>query len=631
MTEDSIGEWNLLVNEGKLSIYGEYVEPRSHNNSTMGERQRELRWWPQMLRQWKEEIKQVYQRQLPETESAILTAMVLGDKSGVTSAWKESFQKNGISHILAVSGLHVSLLGGAVLYFLRMIRCKPFLAGCITIFFLVSYGCLIDHPVATTRAVIMMVLYHLARMLGRTYDMPTALAMAFLWILVEDPTAVMQAGTQMSFGAVLGILLLKPMLFSEEEKDKVPEDGRIGRYLKESLGISVSVLLATLPIQMYHFYEISLLGLVTNLLVLPLLSVLLLTGVTGGILGLISGVAGEVASGFLLGSSYVILQIYEVICRIGERWPGGVIITGQPKGWQMILYYGMILILIRLVKKSKRKEKEIWQALWFGVAILLLSVRIPEDNLVMLDVGQGDGILLQSSKGNVFLIDGGSSSVADVGTWRIIPYLKRKGIRKLQGILISHTDTDHMSGVLELLEDGQIRVERLVFPALCLEQEAYQTENYHKLVGWAEQREIPIIYMESGDVLGDGNLELTCLGPNKKERYEDLNENSLVVWARVGEVDALLTGDISAGVEAALVHRFPDGLNVDVLKVAHHGSRYSTSEELLMWCQPEIALISCGKNNPYGHPHEETRRRLEEAGCTALSTAEYGTMVIKVK
>lgn len=258
-------------------------------------------WWRQVLWEWKQEVKKIYEEVLPEEEAGVLSAMLLGDKSELSQETRDLYQKNGISHLLAVSGLHVSLLGGAFLIFLKKFHIRSIPANCISVFFVLSYGCMIDYPVATSRAVIMMLLSLSADIVGRTYDMPTALSLALLWILLVNPEAVFQAGTQMSFGAVWGILLFVPMF-------KLKLSG-IRKGLWESVSVSISVLCVTLPVQMYHFCEVSVVGILSNLLVLPLMPVLLLSGMLGGVTGMLGGKICPLLMQFSLGGGYSVIVI----------------------------------------------------------------------------------------------------------------------------------------------------------------------------------------------------------------------------------------------------------------------------------------------------------------------------------
>ena len=234
----------------------------------------------------------------------------------------------------------------------------------------------------------------------------------------------------------------------------------------------------------------------------------------------------------------------------------------------------------------------------------------------MLDVGQGDGIYLQSSAGDHFFIDGGSTDVSKVGTYRILPFLKYHGIRKIDYWFVSHTDLDHINGLQECLESGY-EIEHLVFSKAqkeCLED----GDAMEKLIQTAKKQGSRILYMEAGDRLVSGDLSLQCVGPTQeigRDFAGDGNAMSLCLLLTCGDFQGLFTGDIAMDQEAPLLAEVQsvlgENVTLDFLKVAHHGSKYSSGEDFLDALAPEIALISCGKNNSYGHPGKETLERLE--------------------
>lgn len=239
----------------------------------------------------------------------------------------------------------------------------------------------------------------------------------------------------------------------------------------------------------------------------------------------------------------------------------------------------------------------------------------------MLDVGQGDGIFLKSPGGTTFLVDGGSSSVSSVGTYRILPFLKSKGYRKIDYVLISHMDKDHISGIMEITEVGT-GIGTAVLPWVREKDDAYK--NMEQILKDAGTE---ILYMGAGDRLASETVEVTCLWPEKGLPWEDRNELSMVIMAEYGDFQMLFTGDIGSRAEAALVK---NGVleDVEVLKTAHHGSRYSSSEAFLKAIKPEVSLISCSAANRYGHPGVETLERLDDVGSRIFITKDSGAITI---
>ncbi|MCD8249945.1 MAG: MBL fold metallo-hydrolase, partial [Lachnospiraceae bacterium] len=304
-------------------------------------------------------------------------------------------------------------------------------------------------------------------------------------------------------------------------------------------------------------------------------------------------------------------------------------------------YYIMLCVAIILLYREKRRKKYsrkpeefrpgrgvlALSAALLALPLLLICVRIHTGlQITMLDVGQGDGIFLRSPGGTTFLMDGGSSGVLSVGTYRILPYLKYEGVGRLDYLMISHMDSDHISGIEELLADsmtpGGIRIGTAVLPCLAEKDEAYE-----EMEALLTEAGVEILYMKTGDVLASEGFSLTCLWPSPSAHSDDRNELSLVLLAEYKDFDMLLTGDIGEETERALLEARLLS-QAEVLKTAHHGSRYSTSEEFLEVVQPTVSLISCSSANTYGHPSEETLARLEAVGSTTFITKDCGAISV---
>ena len=253
----------------------------------------------------------------------------------------------------------------------------------------------------------------------------------------------------------------------------------------------------------------------------------------------------------------------------------------------------------------------------------------------MLDVGQGDGIYLRTAAGTTILIDGGSTSVTKVGTYRILPFLKTEGVGELDYVVVTHTDEDHISGIKELIEaagePGGLRIGTLLLSGRSLEEDKGQ-----RLVEKARENGIAVGRIERGAVLQDDSARLICLHPDAGTGYTDVNVASVVLALSYGDFSVLLTGDLEEAGEQEILEREqknsekvwpPDGFTI--LKAGHHGSKTSSSEAWLGKVKPRLTLISCGKDNSYGHPHKEALERLEAAGSTILQTTECGAIIVE--
>ena len=666
----------------------------------------------------------------PAKEASVMQTLLLGEKEELDAEVKALYQKNGIAHILSISGLHITLLGMGVYRLLKRLGLPVRAAAVGGAMLLLIYGVMVGMSVSASRAIGMYLLQMLGIFVGRTYDMLTGLGLMALLLVLQEPERLFDVSFLMSFGAVLGICILTPV-FSEDcwerdadaesevkgistwlrtvadilgdsayERNKYREGWRKVVYegirhmisaVKGGFAASVGVILFTLPVQLWFFYEIPVYSVLLNLLVLPFMSAV----VAGGILSLIPGL------GIVGTVDCLILWWYEWICeRFGEL-PGAVWCVGQPEIWQIACYYAGIFLLVfgrKYVEAWKRRgtygEKnvpgviihsnrflhQIATVMILGLLIGLLTGNFDRGSRVtFLDVGQGDGIVVETGQG-AYLFDCGSTSRKNIGEYVLKPYLKSRGICSLRGVFVSHPDEDHMNGVLELLENGEewgITAEQLFLPAI---RESERRETFEQLLAAAEDAGIPVSYIKCGDEIRDSQLRLLCLHPEenttladanaysecfyveifakkmKQEAIDDRKANDASGGSAIGKISILLTGDVEEEGERQLTQRLQAvqesrslqesqslqttrrlqeqrgqrEFRVDILKVAHHGSGYSTGTEFLATASPAIAIISCGRNNSYGHPHAETLQRLEDARVPWYGTMDYGALTVTV-
>ena len=758
----------------------------------------------------------------PAREASVMQTLLLGEKEELDAEVKALYQKNGIAHILSISGLHITLLGMGVYRLLKRLGLPVRAAAVGGAMLLLIYGVMVGMSVSASRAIGMYLLQMLGIFVGRTYDMLTGLGLMALLLVLQEPERLCDVSFLMSFGAVLGICILTPVLSgdgrerdadeelevkgisawlrtvadifgdSAYERNKYREGWRKVAYegiqrmvstVKGGFAASVGVILFTLPVQLWFFYEIPVYSVLLNLLVLPFMSVV----VAGGILALIPGLG-------LVGTvDCLILWWYEWICGRFAQLPGAIWCVGRPEIWQIVCYYVGIFLLVfgrEYVEAWKKRgtygEKNVpgdrqhfartlwclkmrgaWKrrgtygeenvpgdrqhfarTLWclitrgadesirnrkkdcngemiqhsdrrFGICptgvqnalakfrcawqgamtymnrvphliavvmILGLLIGLLTGNfdcgsrVTFLDVGQGDGIVVETGQG-AYLFDCGSTSRKNIGEYVLKPYLKSRGTRSLRGVFVSHPDEDHINGVIELLENGAdwgIVVEQLFLPAIA---EGKRTESFATLLAAAEMAEVPVSYIKCGDEIRDSQLRLLCLHPEENTTLADANAYSECFYVEVfakkmkqeaiddrkandasggsaiegsgengsfagnserkdfrvndGKINILLTGDVEGEGERQLMQELQEQrgqreFRVDILKVAHHGSGYSTGTEFLATASPAIAIISCGRNNSYGHPHVETLQRLEDARVPWYGTMDYGALTVTV-
>ena len=566
-----------------------------------------------VLYQFKERLINIYRSILPDKEAGTIIAMILGEKYLLDDDVYDLYKKNGVSHILSISGLHVSLIGMFLYKLLRKFNLPFNLVIIISIGFLYSYGILTNFSVSTVRAIIMMVLMLISGIFGKTYDMISAISLSALIILLANPFQLFQGGFLLSYGAVIGIAVLAPAF----GKLLPSKSSTINGFF-----VSVSAQLITAPLILNFFYQLPLHSVFINMLIIPLSSALMLTSLIAGLIGLISPSLGILAIG---GASYI-LKFYEWVCTWGEDIPGNILTVGIPNVVNVIVY--VILILIFIWATNKYCKKRFLLILPLAFFILIFPGRYKGLEITMLDVGQGEAIYLRNDTGTTYLIDGGSLDVKDVGKYRITPFLLSKGIDHIDYVIVTHEDSDHTSGLMELISIGDIRINNLILPLI-----KEKGERYLILESLAKDNHIPIIYISTGDYIKDEELLLQCLNPHKDYEYSDPNSYSTVLSLSYGKLDMLFTGDIHGNGEKKIVDLIKDNPKIqtdyDILKVAHHGSKNSTSEEFLAIVKPELSLISCGKNSRYGHPHQELLDRLDLIGSQVQITYESGAITIR--
>lgn len=546
--------------------------------------------------------------------SAILKAMVLGDRDSLDTETKELFQKAGISHLLAISGTHVGIIGIALYSLLKRLLRSWKVAAILSAVILVLYCMMTGLGASTLRAMIMFLLNLLADVIGRAYDLFTALSAAGLISLCVNPLLIYDAGFILSFCAVMGVALVLPVI-SKAASDFCPT------YLKGAL-VSFSITVFTLPFSLYFFYRFPVYSLILNLILIPMAGVLLICAILCALVGGITLIAPVEV--ILTIPCKLILDLYIWTCQISEKLPGNLYIAGKPEIWRIALYYLLLGVGLFLLKKENRQKLA-------GIAIVILSVMVLiirplyGFECTMLDMGQGLCMTLRTS-GHCIVFDGGSLDVSEVGKYRILPFLEAKGIRVVDIILVSHTDEDHISGIRELLEKGKeegIRIKRL-----GLSMASWKSEKGAELVRLAEKNGIEVLVVMAGDVIQEGDLKLQCLYP-ANEKGGDINELSMVMQITYGKFKMLLCGDVEGEGEQKLIKIIENNnLTESVYQVSHHGSKGTNSQELLDRIRPEFAIISAGRNNQYGHPHKETLDRLKNIKSEIFVTREVGMITI---
>ena len=549
-------------------------------------------------------IQNVLEKYIPLDCVAFAKALLLGDTSELTYQTDTALKVSGIRHVVAVSGLHISILF-AILSAITFR--KRFLTAVVGIPLLFLFAGVAGFTPSVTRACIMSGLMLTAQLMNREYDGPAALAFAVIAMLAVNPYCISSVSFQLSVASVAGIFLFSPGIREKlisKIKDRKGKQYSLLRKLAAGIAVTLGAQVLTIPLCACYFGMVSLIGAVTNLLVLWAVSLtfclLAAVCVLALIWGPLAGLVGAVAGIFI---RYVLLS-----AKIMAAFPLAAVYTVSPYIiiWLVFVY---LLLLIYLLSRKMAVSFVCCAVLSLCLA-LIASWWEPSASDVrfsMLDVGQGQCLLLQS-KGRIYMVDCGGDSDARSAD-AAAEMLLSQGYSHIDGLILTHTDRDHAGGAENFL--SRIRTDLLILPEPA------------ESMAVPEQTQVVIASQDLQ--ITDANTTISVFAP---VFHGEDNEMSLCVLFDTEKCDILITGDRNAFGERSLL-RHADIPDVDILVAGHHGSRYSTCEELLSVARPEIVCISAGEDNPYGHPAPEVLERLSDFGCTVYRTDRQGTITIR--
>lgn len=623
----------------------------------------------------------------PEETAGFLKSLFLGERSGITLSEKSLYQSAGISHILAISGLHLSLLGGFFYRLLRKTKLSSLLSSLITSFFLFSYFLFTGSSHSAFRALFMLFLRFAAIQLGKGKDLLSQLSFALLFLLWLNPLSLYSIGMQCSFFTLFVFFLLEERPGKAVRKKKEKALSKICK--KHALGFSkhpslllkfpaylsklIPCLLSTLPhrLQGSFLFYLALLPLFSltqfsfplyapllNLLLLPLLPFFFLLGAVSIFLSYLPEQDFlllrllSFSSRFLLN---LLFQIFHLFMEKSLALPFSQILLGKMQALSMMFYF---LFLYLLFFFPKAKSLSLLLSLGFLLTLPLYLPRPPKElEIAALDVGQGDGFVLRKGA-LVFTIDNGSTSKNLFPEQIFFPYCKAKRIQHIDYALLTHCDRDHISGIQALLEKHpSISLSHLILPASALQDHRYDllkrlAYNHGadvsywqkgdelvfseqgiclstKKTAWAEN---PSTSKKRGPDTKGHQLHIRCFYPNDSTYIEEANAHSIGCLLEYGHFRMLFTGDMPKESEEALLENCREteaSPIVDVLKLAHHGSKTSSCPSFLSETRAKFALFSYGKKNRYGHPHKSTLENCKKYRLFPLETAKLGEILIK--
>lgn len=577
---------------------------------------------------WKEKFAEDIQNHLSEENAGVLKAMVLGDKSDLDRDVKSLYEKSGLAHILAISGLHVTLLGLGLFRLLKRLYVPMGFNMGITISFLLAYGCMTGNGISTKRAMGMLFVLLGGRLLKLPEDTLNSLGLVTLFLLWENPFLIQNTGFLFSVSAILGIGVTAKSLvkYIDEVFQPKTKTAFQRKRLKalQNLITCFGIYITTLPLVLHTSFELPTYGVFINLILLPLLPFVIGGGISALFFSQFSLGIMQGPGSLLWRAVDGLLSFMGKICGWIGKFPFSTISCGKPSEGRTVAYLLLLLIFILLVAGFTKWGNRKFYLLG-GVLVLLFACAVfprkQEKALYVLDVGQGCGIYAESEEGGRFFFDGGSTDVRKVGSYRILPFLKAMGIPKIDYWFLSHLDEDHCNGFVEMVEAGY-EVEYLFLPSYVIQDDAYEM-----VKELADRKEIKVRYVKGGDTLLLKGFQISCLWPQGKNTGR--NEGSLVLRMCDSEdFSVLLTGDISAKEEAQILEE--SGLPpTRLLIAAHHGANGSNSSNFLKQGKFEAAVISCGRENTYGHPGTEAVERMKEAGLNIYYTMESGQITFQ--
>lgn len=542
--------------------------------------------------------------------AALYQGIMLGDKRELDEALKQSLQLTGTAHILTVSGLHLGMIAavaGMLLEKTTLRRGSRFV--CLGAFLAVFTG-LTGCAAGTVRAMIMALMRELARIRGRRYEPLTSLSAAALLMTLIHPVWALDVSFQFSFFVVLGIILLSggvAGMRSRRAQTLSPVKSAF-RALLSAIGVSLCAQISAIPMQLLFYGYVPLLSLPMNLLCGALMPFLMLGGWLSLVIGLFAVPLGRLAA--CIASLPAL--VFEWLSVYAASFSHAIVRLPAPHAVSVFLFALLMMLLSRRIRFGSRRRAAV-----FTIALLVLATYIPrfdpQARYVQLDVGQGDASLFRKGRKAV---------IVDVGpedSYELLRYLRHEGLF-VEAVVLSHLDQDH-AGALGLLLESEIRVPFVIMPVGAeAEKPAGPVEAALALM---KDKGVARHEVRRGDALSFGALDMVVLAPDSAA--EERNDDSLVLHARLEGVTFLMTGDLPSSAE-------PDNLpQSDVLKVAHHGSRSSTSKALLEQVCPKLSLISVGAGNWYKHPSKEVLSRLEKAGSAVLRTDERGCITLRLK
>lgn len=611
----------------------------------------------------KTKIEENLEKILPQKENNLAVGILIGEKSNIDEEIIENFKTSNLSHILAISGAHISYIVLGITFLLNKLKIGKKTGSFITIFFLLFFMNLTGATPSIARSCIMTIYVISAVFVHKKSDILISITLSLLIILIDNPYSILDIGLQLSYGGTIGIIILNNILKNknhkknkEDKEDKNNKNNRIENkiymlfnkiknYLRDTIILTMSANLIIIPIVAINFNTISLTFLISNILASPIFGIIIISGFIVIILSFISIKISLIFS-FIFKIS---LNLLIIIADFSAKLPMSKIYIPTPNIILVISYYIILFIFLyfqyikntnidKYKKKDNKNNRDNNKIKKYLISIIIIIViinflfilinNISNDFIIyFIDVGQGDSTLIVTQEKKNILIDGGGSENYDIGQSVLLPYLLDRHILKIDYLVISHFDSDHVLGTIPILEN--LKVNNII---ICKQEK--KSENYEKVIEISKNKNIKIMEVVKGDNIQiDKNVKIEILWPVEKQIQENiLNNNSVVFKLYYNNFSILFTGDIEKIAEEQLNNLYKDNLTLqsNVLKVAHHGSKSSTIQEFIDLVKPQISLIGVGSKNTFGHPNSEVIKRLQQVNSKVYRTDIYGEIKLKI-
>ena len=595
--------------------------------------------WPwSWIRSWRQRVEGPIAGASAPPESGVLAALAIGQREGIAPALRDDFARAGIAHLLAISGLHVGyaaliiyLLARLILgFFPRLVERFTLqrMAALAALPGIWIYVALTGWAISAVRAALMITVFLVGKLIWRRQHLPSTLATAVVVIVVAMPLSVLDVSFQLSVVAVLGIILLAPpmiRMMGHGARQGV-RTTRVLRWFTALVAISVAACLVTAPLVAYHFHLVTAVGLLANLVAVPLVGFVLVPAI--GFASVVSAASRSLAAPLWLvakKASSVLIGIAENASSWGEL----LVFRWAPSVWEMFFIYACMATIVFWRRLSYRKlvAGSLAALMLMGLGYQKMPSLLDQNlEVVFLDVGQGDSTVVRFPTGEVMLVDGGGikGSVFDVGRNVVAPALWRLGIHKVDWMVLTHPHHDHYRGLGYIAEQFGPKI---LWAAKGQPPDEEQ-EDWDEFVARREAAGVPVKLigpnhppMEIGDVV----LRLIRLPDDK---ISQLNDSSVVADIRYGDHRTLLMSDLTGEGERILMAQETD-LSADVLKVGHHGAADATTSGFLQAVRPQAAVISVGEGNKYGMPDREVLDRLQAVGAHIYRTDRDGAITVR--